>query len=193
MVRQTSRVGKGGNPSVRSVPSNPHESLNRPDNHDPSPSDFGFLPSLNLLVEGSTLSRLTTLRSRLPTQVQTASTRIVDSTVTNLGACRPSAQGISVPPSGRDQEATRRPSSCRSQPAHWFQLANVWLTTLVSPLARLGDLARFSQVGRAGSSLIRSQITVASQPVDGGTLPSHADRHRVRLQDGHAGLPQEGS
>ena len=59
----TSRVGKCGKTSVRSVPSSPHESLNRPDNHDPSPSDPGFLRSLNLLVEGSTPSRLTSLRS----------------------------------------------------------------------------------------------------------------------------------
>ena len=33
--------------------------LKRPENHDPPPSDPGFLRSLNLLVEGSTPSRLT--------------------------------------------------------------------------------------------------------------------------------------
>ena len=60
----TSRVGKCGKTSVRSVPSSPHESLNRPENHDPPPSDPGFLRSLNLLVEGSTPSRLTNFSLR---------------------------------------------------------------------------------------------------------------------------------
>ena len=48
----------------RSVPSNPHESLNSSDNHNPPPSDPGFLRSLNLLVEGSTSSRLTNFSLR---------------------------------------------------------------------------------------------------------------------------------
>lgn len=43
----TSRVGKCGKTSVRSVPSNQHDSKKCPENHDPSPSDPGFLPSLN--------------------------------------------------------------------------------------------------------------------------------------------------
>src|SRR5688500_14194949 len=59
-----SRVGQCGNSSVRSVPSNPHESLNRPDNHDPPPSDPGSLRSLNLLVDVDSGERsCTSLRS----------------------------------------------------------------------------------------------------------------------------------
>ena len=51
-----------GKTSARGVPSGPDEWQIRPENHDPPPSDPGFLPSLNLLVEGSTPSRLTNFR-----------------------------------------------------------------------------------------------------------------------------------
>ena len=48
-----------GKSSARGVPWGPDEWQKRSDNHNPPPSDPGFLRSLNLLVEGSTPSRLT--------------------------------------------------------------------------------------------------------------------------------------